>query len=168
MEKRAARGKKRASSNPVPKLIDNKRRHLERQLSASQRDQLLINESKRHSQFKKDIAEAIRQSNETFAQSTQKMSMSMLQVAQGFTQSIEVLARAMVSKPSQPQYQYPPYLPADMSDQVRMRGPVHPTGYTQINTSYQEQAYRYKDSQTGMDNISNQQFHSLYKRLLPY
>ena len=89
--------------------------------------------------------------------------MSMLQVAQGFTQSIEVLARAIVNKPSQPQYQYPPYLPADMSAQVtvRMQCPVHATGYTQINTAYQEQAYRYEDSQTGMDKTSNQQFHSL-------
>jgi len=109
--KKSCKGKKRASSNPVPKLIDNKRKHLERQLSASQRDLLLINESKEDFQFKKDIAEAIRQSNETFAQSMQQMSMSMLQVAQGFTQSIEVLARAMVNQPSQPQYQYPPYLP---------------------------------------------------------
>jgi len=93
----------------------------------------------------------------------QQMSMLMLQVAQGFTQSIEVLARAMVNKPSQPKYQYPSYLPADMSAQVRMHGPVLPTGYTQVNTSHghQEQAYRYEDSQTGMDNISNQQFHSL-------
>lgn len=49
----------------------------------------------------------------------------------------------MVNKPSQPQYQYLPYLPADMSDEVRMHGPVNPTGYTRINTSYQEQAYRY-------------------------
>jgi len=100
-------------------------------LSASQRDQLLINESKEDSQFKKDITEAIRQSNKTFAPSMQQMSMSMLQVAQGFTQSIEVLARAIVNKPSQPQYQYPPYLPADMSAQVtvRMQCPVHATGY---------------------------------------
>ena len=158
---RGSDGKKRASSNPVPKLIDNKRKHLECQLSAAQRDQLLINESKEDSRFKKDIAEAIGQSNETFAQSMQQMSMSMLQVAQRFTHSIEVLARAMVNKPSQPQYQYPPYLPADMSTQVRMQGPVHTTGYTQINTPYQEQAYRYEDSQTGMDNTSNQQFHSL-------
>lgn len=76
-------------------------------MSVSQRDQLLINESKQDSQFKKDIAEAIQQSNETFAQSMQQMSMSMLQVAQGLTQSIEVLARAIVNKTSQPQYQYP-------------------------------------------------------------
>ena len=93
----------------------------------------------------------------------QQMSMSMLQVAQGFTHSIEVLARAMVNKPSQPQYQHPLYLPTDMSAQERMHGPVHPTGYSQINTSYQEQVYRYdhEDSETGMDNTSNQQFHSL-------
>jgi len=117
--------------------------------------------NQKSTQFKKDIAEANRQSNETFAQSMQQMSMSMLQVAQGFTQLIEVLARAMVNKPNQPQYQYLPYLPADMSAQVRMHGPVLPTGYTQVKTSHQEQAYRYEDSQTGMDNISNQQFHSL-------
>lgn len=66
----------------------------------------------------------------------------------------------MVRKPSQPQYQYLPYLPADMSDEVRMHGAVNPTGYTQINTSYQEQAYRYEDSQTRMENDSIQQFYS--------
>ena len=99
--KKSVKGKKKVSSNPVPILIDNKRKHLERQLSASQRDQLLINESKEDSQFKRDIAEAIRQSNETFSQAMQQMSMSMLQVAQGFTHSIDVLARAMVHKPSQ-------------------------------------------------------------------
>ena len=103
---------------------------MERQLSASQRDQLLINESKEDSQFKKDIAKAIRQSNETFSQAMQQISMSMLQVAEGFTQSIEVLARAMVNKPSQPQYQHPPYLPTDKSAQVRMHGLVYPTGYS--------------------------------------
>ena len=73
--KKSFKGRKRASFNPVPKLIDNKRKHLERQLSASLRDQLLINESKEDSQFKKDIAEAIRQSNETFSQAMQQMSM---------------------------------------------------------------------------------------------
>ena len=63
--KKSCKGKKWAFSNPVPKLIDNERKYLDRQLSASQRDQLLINESKEDSQFKKDIAEAIRQANET-------------------------------------------------------------------------------------------------------
>ena len=71
----------RVADNPLPKLIDNKGKDMKRQLSASQRDELLINESKEDSQFKKDIAEAIRQSIETFAQSMQQMSKSMLQVA---------------------------------------------------------------------------------------
>ncbi|KAJ7386716.1 hypothetical protein OS493_006728 [Desmophyllum pertusum] len=151
--KKGSKGKKRIAPNPVPKLIDNKRKHLERQLSASQRDRLLMNESKEDSQFKKDIAEAIRQSNETFAQSMQQMSMSMQQVAQGFTQSFQFLARAMFTdNPGQPPYQYPPYqAPADVSDQVRMHGPVHPTGYTQLNTSHQAQPYRYESSQPNWD-----------------
>ena len=162
--KKGSKGKKRVSANPVPKLIDNKRKHLERQLSASQRDQLLMNEAKDDSQFKKDIAEAIRQSNETFAQSMQQMSLSMLQVAQGFTRSFEFLARTMMNSHGQPPYQYHPYPSNDVPDQVSMYGPdgpVHPTGYTQPNTSFQEQAYTYESSQSGMDNNGNRHFHSL-------
>ena len=149
--------------------MDNKRKHLERQSSATQRDQLLINESKEDSQFEKDIAEAIRQSNETFSQAMQQMSMSMLQVAQGFTQSIEVLVRAMVNKPSQPQYQYPPYLPTDMSAQVRMHGPVHPTDYTQINTSYQKsRPTDMKTAKLGWTTLATSNFIPCKKELLLY
>ena len=155
--KRSQRGK-RVPPNPVPNLTDNKRKHLEHQLSASQRDQLLMNESKEDSQFKKDIADAIRQSNKTFAQSMQQMSMSMLQVAQGFTRSFEFLARAMVNNPDQPPYEYRPY---HQSNDIPGYGPVHPTGYTQPNISYQEQAYTYESSQNGMDNNGNKHFHSL-------
>ena len=38
--------KTQKSSNPIKQLIDNKCKHLERQLSPAQRDQLLMNESK--------------------------------------------------------------------------------------------------------------------------
>ena len=37
---------------------------MERQLSASQRDEFLFNEAKEDALFKKDLAEAIRQPNE--------------------------------------------------------------------------------------------------------
>ena len=103
-----------------------------------------MNESKENSQFKKDIAEAIRQSNETFAQSMQQMSMSMQQIAQGFTQSFQFLT--MVNNPGQPPYQYAHYPPADMSHQVGMHGQVHPIGYNQVNPSYQQQGYRYESN----------------------
>ena len=52
--------RKRKVVNPTPKLIDNKRKHMERQLSSAQRDQLLMNEAKEDSKFKRDMAEAIK------------------------------------------------------------------------------------------------------------
>ena len=48
-----------AGENPIPKLIDMKRRRAECQLSSSHRDKLLFDESKEDSQFKRGIAEAI-------------------------------------------------------------------------------------------------------------
>jgi len=68
-------------------------------------NEILLSGSKKDSQFKKGIAEAILQFNETFAQSMQQMSTSMLQIAKRFTQSFEILARATVNNPSQPLYQ---------------------------------------------------------------
>ena len=99
--------RKRKVESTVPKLIDNKRKNMERQLSAAQRDQLLLQESREDSQFKRDIAEAMRQSNQTFSNCMQNMSTSLVQVAQSFTQSMEVMGRALMT---QNQYQsYPQY-----------------------------------------------------------
>ena len=47
---------KRKSENQVAKLVDNKRKHLEKCLSASQGDQLLVNEVKEDSKFRKELA----------------------------------------------------------------------------------------------------------------
>ena len=54
---------------------------MERQLSSLQRDKLLFDESKEDSQFKSDIAEEIRKSKQTFAQSMQQMSQSIMFIA---------------------------------------------------------------------------------------
>ena len=49
-------GKKRKlSDNYVPKLIDDKRKKMERHLSAAQRDQLLFNEAKEDALFEKTV-----------------------------------------------------------------------------------------------------------------
>ena len=48
--------KKRKGGNCVPKLIGNKKKNMKRQLSASQRAQLLLNKSKENAQCKKDLA----------------------------------------------------------------------------------------------------------------
>ncbi len=103
--------KKRKAENVIPKLIDNKRKHMERQLSAAKRDELLLKESKEDSQFKKDMTEAIRQSNKTFENSMQQMSSSIVQVAQSLTQSMEIMGRAIMQQNSPNNMPYPHHYP---------------------------------------------------------
>ena len=130
---RSSTGKRKSMENPVPRLIDDKRRHMQCQLSAAQRDQLLINESKEETQFKRDIAEAIRQSNETFGQSMQQMSMSILQVAQGLTRSVEMMSQAMFMQ-NRP-YQYSNQAPSNVFCQPSAPNQAHPTQYSNLTSS---------------------------------
>jgi hypothetical protein len=76
IEKASNNAKKRKAETVrpvIPQLTDNKRKHMERQLSAAQRDQLLLQGSKEDSKFKKDVTEAIKQSDQTFANAMQQM-----------------------------------------------------------------------------------------------
>ena len=102
-----------AATDPIPRLIDNKRKHMERQLSAAQRDQLLLKESKEDSQFKKDMADAIIQSDQTFANAMQQMSQSISQVAQGMTQSMQAMSQAFLQQNNSTTYHqsYPGHNP---------------------------------------------------------
>ena len=77
-------------NNPAPKLIDNKIKHLERQLSAAQRDEISMQESQDDAMFKRDIALVICESNE-IAKSMQSSSSSLL--AQGMNRSMEMFSR---------------------------------------------------------------------------
>ena len=70
---------------------------MEHQLSSSQKDKLLFDESKKDSQFQRDIAEAIRESNQTFAQSMQQMSQSITFIAQGLGRSMEMIGNALAT-----------------------------------------------------------------------
>ena len=92
----------KTKTNVVPKLIDNKRKHLEKNLSASQRDKLLFAEAKEDAKFKIDLAESLRLSSESFAKSLEQVSNSMVNVGNSMCRSIEMLAMAM--QPIQPQY----------------------------------------------------------------
>ena len=53
-------GKRKVGSSIVPRLIDNKRKHLERNLSAAQRDQLFMDEMKKDANFRKDLLQIVR------------------------------------------------------------------------------------------------------------
>ncbi len=58
--------RKRPAVSAVPKLIDNKRRHMEKSLSAAQRDQLLLNEAKEDKEIRKDLSDSLRESSVMF------------------------------------------------------------------------------------------------------
>lgn len=51
---------KKCKADCIPKLIANKRKHMEKQLSVAQRGQLLISEAKEYAHFQKNLALAMR------------------------------------------------------------------------------------------------------------
>lgn len=84
--------KQRKAGSTIPltfSTIDKKRKQLECQLSANQQNQVLINKSKEDSQFKEYIAEAMRQSDKTFANSMQWVNSSIVQVGEILAQVIQ-------------------------------------------------------------------------------
>lgn len=90
------------SPNPAVCFIDNmnERKHLERQLSASQRDELLIKEARDENESRKELRETLAQSNELFAKTLQSVSASVMAVANAMNRSMEMMAHA--SGPQQP------------------------------------------------------------------
>ena len=52
---------KRKAEDACIKLIDNKRKHMERTLNAAQRDQILLKESKEEMNFKKEMTDIMRE-----------------------------------------------------------------------------------------------------------
>ena len=87
--------KKRKSC--IPQLIDNKRKHLERNLSAAQQDQILFKEARDDAQFGKEMTEAMRESTE----SINTVSNSMTDLGNSISHSIELLAQAMLIQTKQ-------------------------------------------------------------------
>ena len=84
--------KRKNTDNPVPKLNDEKRRHLEKGLSVRQRDQLLLSEAKEDNLLRKEMCDALKESNKMFAEAMATMSASFVQVADSMRKSMEQLA----------------------------------------------------------------------------
>ena len=83
--------KRPRSWSPVVQSIDNKRKHMEWQLSSAKRDQILIDEAREDNKW----AESMLQSNQVFAHSLQAVSSSMMCIAQAMSRSFEVLSHAL-------------------------------------------------------------------------
>ena len=90
--------RKRKSASQVPKLIDNKRKHLGKTLSAAQRDAILLNEAKEDSKFRKNLADATRDATASFSEALKDVSTCMTQVGNGLSRSIELMAQAVMAQ----------------------------------------------------------------------
>ena len=108
------------SSQKTPKkfqshLTGNKRKHIEQQFSSSQRDQLLMNELKEETLSRKNLTDAIRESNETFARSLNQISLYMSTVAQSLARSFEFWSQMMFNNTDQ-QRHYPSNLSTNQNN----------------------------------------------------
>jgi hypothetical protein len=113
--RKEATTQKRPASNPVPHLIDNKRKHMEWQLSAAQRDKLLMQESKEEKEFRKDLSNSLKESNNIFAESMKAMSTSMMAFASSLQKSFEHgVGAGTAAGPQYINHMAPAYIPGHM------------------------------------------------------
>ena len=100
------------TTNPTPKFVDNKRKNMEKRLSANQRDQMYLNMAKEEVKLKQNIvnqlAAATHESNKAF----EKIPQSIESVGKSIGDGLMALAGAIggnnyPTPPSRPQQQYP-------------------------------------------------------------
>ena len=106
-------GKRKVGGSILPGLIDNKQKHLERNLSAAQRDQLFMKEMKNDAEFRKDLLQIVRESNDCFSNSVKEISKSMSDLSKGLCASVELLSWAIASQP-EPQFLQAPFHPNEI------------------------------------------------------
>ena len=70
--------RKGEDGNCVPRLKDSKHRHLEKRLSKSQRDEILLKEAKEEGLFQMELCQAIKDSNKLFADAKSDISKSFM------------------------------------------------------------------------------------------
>ena len=81
---------KRGNVNQIPKLIDNKRKKMEWQLSAAQCDKLFLRDEKEEKEFRRELCKSIKESDSVFAESLKAMTSSMIVLASSLQQSVEL------------------------------------------------------------------------------
>ncbi len=103
--------------NPTPKFVDNKRKKLEKQLSAKQRDMVLMDAAKKEIQLKTTIAHGLLDSNKSINNTIGQMAESINSLGAGLVQGFSLLAQALSQ--NQQQQNYPvhgiPFQPMPMA-----------------------------------------------------
>ena len=133
--------RKHESISKVPKLIDQKRKHLEKNLSAAQRDKLLFEEAKEEASFRRELSDSLKQSNDNFLKAMDNFNKTVSQLGNGLCRSIDMLARAMYMSNQATQNQnvyFPnnlpnvhPIVPQNISQNVSFSRPDSYASYTE-------------------------------------
>ena len=125
----------------VPRLVDNKRKQMEKALSQSKRDQILMNSAKEDLIMKKQMIASLEDSNKSLQSTMEKMTESLSAMAEGISSGMRMIAMAM-SGPTQQHFQpFHPLHPLDYSShgmmyQSNMYG--SPGGYNSVNSPVPE------------------------------
>ena len=83
----------------IPKLVDNKRRHMEKTLSQAQRDQLLMNTAKEDPLMKREMVKSFEQSNKSLEDSISKMTTCLTSLGDGIAKGMQMMAMALSAQP---------------------------------------------------------------------
>ena len=97
--------KQETPTSIVPKLVDNKRKHMERALSAAQRDGILLNDAKEDKVFRKEMVEVMKTSSESFASALERVGDSMILISNSLIRSMEMLAQSLSAPHGMQQHQ---------------------------------------------------------------
>ena len=87
----AAKSLAECKTDLVVKLTDNKRKHMERKLSAAWRDAIILEEAKEDRMFRRDLTECLKSPTQVFATALENRSHSMAQMGSVFAQSMGIL-----------------------------------------------------------------------------
>lgn len=108
----------------VPKLIDNKRKNLEKRLSAAQRDQKLLEAAKQDTEMRKDMLQCFKDSSSTTAHAIENMAVTLKDMSQGMTQAMLIMANSL-SQQQQQQQPTPVYAPYQFNQPLLSRPNEH-------------------------------------------
>ena len=105
------------TSAVISKLVDNKRKRMEKGLSQAQRDQVVMNTAKEAMIMKKQLLEAFERTNNSLDKSLSKMTSCLNSLGEGISSGMQMIAMALagtVPHPNQTHAQYmssPAYVP---------------------------------------------------------
>ena len=98
---------KAKSLNPTPRFVDNKRKNMEKSLSASQRDQVYLNMAKQELKLKQNIVDQLATATRESNNAIEKISQSIESVGKSISDGLFALAGALKGPPTPFQVQQP-------------------------------------------------------------